>query len=240
MAPRRAARRRSSAGRRSSTSSSCGSRASRTRATCVRSRDQLAGGRIALLGRLGEQAVEHRLELDRDPRVDPAGTSRLAVQDPVEDGAGRRARERALAGHHLVEHGAEREQVRARVDRPGRAPAPATCRRRCPIAIPGRVSSVAAVACAASAAVLGASRAAPRRRSGSESLARPKSSTFSCPRAVTNRLAGLMSRCTMPRWCAASSALAICSARSTACVERDRTLLQQLLDASGPCTAPSR
>jgi hypothetical protein len=40
-------------------------------------------------------------------------------------------------------------------------------------------------------------------------LANPKSSILACPRPVTNRLAGLMSRWMMPSLCAASSASAI-------------------------------
>src|SRR5208283_1624585 len=37
-------------------------------------------------------------------------------------------------------------------------------------------------------------------------VAMPKSVIFVVPPAVTSRLPGLMSRCTMPAWCAASSA----------------------------------
>ena len=40
-------------------------------------------------------------------------------------------------------------------------------------------------------------------------LARPKSKILACPRVVTNKFAGLMSRWTMPLECAASSASAI-------------------------------
>ena len=45
--------------------------------------------------------------------------------------------------------------------------------------------------------------------SGPVSFANPKSSTLACPRVVTKIFAGLMSRCTMPSACAASSASAI-------------------------------
>ena len=46
-------------------------------------------------------------------------------------------------------------------------------------------------------------------------LASPKSSIFAWPRRVTKMFAGLMSRCTMPPACAASSASAISIARSS-------------------------
>ena len=45
-------------------------------------------------------------------------------------------------------------------------------------------------------------------------LASPKSRTLAWPRLVTKMFAGLMSRCTMPSACAASSASAISIARS--------------------------
>ena len=47
----------------------------------------------------------------------------------------------------------------------------------------------------------------------SATFASPKSSILACPRSVTKILAGLMSRCTMPLECAASSASAISIAR---------------------------
>ena len=50
---------------------------------------------------------------------------------------------------------------------------------------------------------------------GAASLARPKSSTLTCPRDVSIRLAGLMSRCVMPCACAASRASTIWSAIAT-------------------------
>ena len=58
------------------------------------------------------------------------------------------------------------------------------------------------------------SGASPPRRLSS-SLARPKSRIFACPRSVTNRLAGLMSRWATPLRCAASSASAMWIAYST-------------------------
>jgi hypothetical protein len=79
--------------------------------------DQLPRTGVALLGRLGEQAVDHDLELGRQARVELAHPARLAVQDAVEHGARGRAGEGTLARHHLVEHRAEREEIGARVDR---------------------------------------------------------------------------------------------------------------------------
>jgi len=73
--------------------------------------EQLGGVLMPVFGTLGEKPAEHRLELGRDPRIDPPGPPRLAVQDPVEHDARRGARECSFAGRHLVEHGTEREQV---------------------------------------------------------------------------------------------------------------------------------
>ena len=54
-------------------------------------------------------------------------------------------------------------------------------------------------------------------------LARPKSRTLACPLSVTNMLAGLMSRCTIPLACAACNASAICTAsRRSSPVARGR------------------
>ena len=57
--------------------------------------------------------------------------------------------------------------------------------------------------------------AVPKRRYSGDSLARPKSSTFTGPRRVRKILAGLTSRCRMPSVCAASSASATCAAMSS-------------------------
>ena len=54
------------------------------------------------------------------------------------------------------------------------------------------------------------------RGSGASALARPKSSTFTVPAAVSLMLPGLRSRWTMPLSCAASSASAIWRANSSA------------------------
>ena len=57
---------------------------------------------------------------------------------------------------------------------------------------------------------------------GSIAFARPKSSTFTVPPSRTLMFAGLRSRWTMPRSCAASSASAICRAIADRFVERNR------------------
>ena len=100
---------------------------------------------------------------------------------------------RQPAGRHLVEHHAEREQVGARVERPRRAPAPATCRRPCRRPCPGWS------ACS-SASVGGGGRRRPARRPCSAGAASPGRSRESSPAraSVTKMFAGLMSRWTMP------------------------------------------
>ena len=100
----------------------------------------------------------------------------------------RRALERPPAGRHLVEHHAEREDVGAVIDRAGPRPAPATCRAPCPS--PRRRASAQRTSAIVGVAQLGRARRRP--------CARPKSSTFTRPSAVTITLAGFRSRCTMP------------------------------------------
>ena len=52
--------------------------------------------------------------------------------------------------------------------------------------------------------------------SASQALARPKSRTLTVPSLLSLMLAGLRSRWTMPCWCAASRAWAICRAMGMA------------------------
>ena len=52
-------------------------------------------------------------------------------------------------------------------------------------------------------------------RRDADCFASPKSRIFACERVVIKILAGLMSRCTMPRACAASNASAICVPKSS-------------------------
>ena len=53
-------------------------------------------------------------------------------------------------------------------------------------------------------------------------LASPKSSTFTCPRGATMMFAGLISRCTIPLACAASSASATCNGDRQGVGQRQR------------------
>ena len=115
----------------------------------------------------------------------------LAGEQPRARSASRRARRRT-------------PRCRRACRRLCRAPAPGSCRRRC------RGSRPAAVAAG------GERRRVMRQRRrslagarASSALARPKSSTFTAPSARSLMFAGLRSRWTMPRSCAASSASAI-------------------------------
>ena len=121
---------------------------------------------------------------------------RLRMPSNIESGGV--AMKRRRAGRHLVQHDAEREQIGARVNVLRRAPARATCTRPFPPRSPDSSSR--------------ARSWSPRSRQllpVGRTLASPKSRIFAWPRLVTNRFAGLMSRCTMPAACAASSASAI-------------------------------
>ena len=61
------------------------------------------------------------------------------------------------------------------------------------------------------------------------SLASPKSRIFAWPRLVTKIFAGLMSRCTMPRQWAASSASAIWIPNSSACSDGQWSPVDEML-----------
>ena len=102
------------------------------------------------------------------------------------------ALERPTAGEHFVEHGAEREDVRASDRRPRRAPAPAPCIRRC------RRRAIARIA---------AGWSCDGDAGGAEScsVARPKSRIFTRPSSARKMFSGFRSRCTMPRAWAAPS-----------------------------------
>ena len=62
---------------------------------------------------------------------------RLVAQDRGDRAEIRAAGERPPPGEHLVEHGAEREDVGPRDPPAGLPPVPATCRRPCPMIMPG-------------------------------------------------------------------------------------------------------
>ena len=126
------------------------------------------------------------------------------MEDRVEDRGRGVAAERQRPGRHLVEHHPQREEVRPQVERL----AERLLRRH--------VGHRPEQPCPGSS---GASRASRSRRPGPRppsrlSMARPKSSTLACPRAVTKMFAGFTSRCTMPLPCAASSASATWRPRS--------------------------
>ena len=107
--------------------------------------------------------------------------------------------ERALARQQLVQHQPEREDVRPLGPPASRRSAPEPCSAASPRARPPR----SAFARSRRVDALGTR------------CASPKSSTFT-PAFVTRMFEGLRSRCTIPFWCACSSASAICPARRTA------------------------
>ena len=114
--------------------------------------------------------------------------------------------ERAAARQHLVQHGAEGEDVRTMVGRRDRAPAPATCNRSCRGPRPA----------ACRAADVGSALAASAAGSRSASFARPKSRIFARPSSMMKMFSGFRSRWTIPFSCAAASPWAICTAKSRA------------------------
>ena len=126
------------------------------------------------------------------------------MEDRVDDRGGRAAFEGAAGGQHLVEHDAEREDVGARIQRV----AERLLRRHVQDGADGGAQAGQGPEVAPLAAL-------PVSSGDSIIAARPKSSSFASPRAVTKMFAGLRSRCTMPAACAASSASAICTPRPT-------------------------
>ena len=119
-----------------------------------------------------------------------AGRSRGAVRHAARRSAPRRevARERLRPRQHLVEHGAETEDVR-----------PAVSSRLAP----------ARVTCTPPSEHRSASGSRDVRVGQPSGVASPKSSNFAVPSGVTRTFAGFRSRWTMPLACAASSAAAI-------------------------------
>ena len=138
--------------------------------------------------------------------------------------------EGAAAGHHLVEHGAEREDVGARVGRPAFELLGRHVLERAERSCPGARQRSAAV---------GRSSADARRRLPHRSFARPKSSSFA-PRLRQHHVAGLEVAVDDPCRCAASSASAIstpmpqrpgrAAAGPRASRSRERLALEQLHD----------
>ena len=155
-----------------------------------RSRVGIAGSRI-----LGERARDDRFASAgasaRTVRSGGGSSRRIALITPASD----EARERPASGQHLVDDRAERRYRTAH--RPAALrPVPATCRRR-PHHDPRH------------------RRHRGDRRFGRSSLDQFRQTeieNLDSPFGVMTMLAGLMSRCTMPRACAAASASAACIA----------------------------
>ena len=135
------------------------------------------------------------------PRRSAPQRRRLVAQDRGDEADLGVAGERPAAGEHLVEDGAEREDVGPRVDRP-----PLRLLRR--HVGRGAEDRCRAVCRAPSSSLRSAPRSIELREAEVEHL-----------RAAVARdqmLAGLMSRWTMPAACAAASADAICAAYASA------------------------
>ena len=79
-------------------------------------RQEIARRLVAHAAVLLEQLVEDELEGVRQIRIDPYRRGRDRGQDLVEHDAGRRPPERLVPGRHLVQHDAEREEIRAGVE----------------------------------------------------------------------------------------------------------------------------
>ena len=162
-------------------------------------------------GSAGPGSLRRQCRMIRSSSLGTSGTSSLgglgcSLQERGERLGARAAAERPPARDHLVEHGAEAEDVAARVDRPAAAPARATCSAGVPATVPGRLSRAWA------SSVVSSSPSVP---SAWSSLARPKSRTLTTPSGVTMTFAGLRSRWTMPAaWAAASASASGIAMRS--------------------------
>ena len=151
--------------------------------------DQLLRVRVAVLGPLAQAAGHDPLERGRQVGPQRRHRPRLLEGDRVQRVEGGRAGEGQLAGDHLVEHDAEREDVAAVVDR-----------------LPAGLLRAHVAQGAEDEAGLGLGERLhvgdalrrPRGAVGSRSLARPKSRILAWPSGVTTMFSGLMSRWTMP------------------------------------------
>ena len=131
---------------------------------------------------------------------------RVVVQNGDERQRRRGFQKGRPAGHHLVEHHAEREEiVRASSSSP----------RACSGDMYATVPRQGPDWSAARPQPWGTPKSRYRPAAEDVTLARPKSMILACPREVTKMFAGLISRCTIPRVCAASSASTIWMARSS-------------------------
>ena len=151
---------------------------------------------------LFEGLVQDDFESGRQTRVQARGRSGSLVQDRIEDHSWPSVPETAAA--RWPSRTARR---RRKTDRSCASNvSPRTCSgdmyATVPSALPGLVR------CGSSC--VGPSHRAHRTRGfQADCFASPKSNTLAWPRSVTKILAGLISRCTIPRACAASSASAI-------------------------------
>ena len=63
-----------------------------------------------------ERAIDDFFELGRQVGIQANGCDRLSIQDGVEDDAGGISAKWQAARGHFIQHNAEREQVRARIE----------------------------------------------------------------------------------------------------------------------------
>ena len=174
----------------------------RSSLTCCRSARTSVALVVATFLVLVEKLRDDSFERNRDVGVQLDRSRRLAIQDGIEYHRGRAPLKRPLSGRHLVEDEPERKQIRSGVEifsarllrrHVGDRPECHTGTSRQQLRQHFRLRRRTAARRCRSVRV-------------SVDLASPKSSTFTCSRAVTKMFAGLMSRCRMPRACAASSA----------------------------------
>ena len=166
---------------------------------------------------IAKRAVLLQRPVDDCRRAAPARRDSPAPEPPVRGSGSRRescqTSSRQTPGAPSPSRRARCQARRCPSERrgPRLAPAPATCTPRCRRWCPGS-SDVQRRA---------------RRRVGAgpphgPRLASPKSSNLAAPRSFTKMLAGLMSRCTIPSWCAAASASAISMPNSRSLIDGQR------------------
>ena len=174
--------------------------------------EKFLGAAVTLIAVLGQQLGDHGIESLGHGGIEAADRGRIFHQQGGKHLGGAAAGKRGLPGRHLVQHAAQAEEVGAGIERV----ALGLLRRHVGGGADGRARGGEI------------HRPGGRRRyrfwcrsSGSRArlrapcfLARPKSRILSClrsrPLSTTKRLAGLISRCTMPLACAAARALAAC------------------------------
>ncbi len=88
----------------------------RSRTDCFQGLPQFVARLIALHGIFGDGLLDDGIDRRRQGRLDGSRRDRVVIHHLVDDGGRTLPGEGLLAGEHLVEHGAEREDVRAMVD----------------------------------------------------------------------------------------------------------------------------